>query len=120
MSLGGILAIELIALALFVWVLNLVRKGRLYVGYGVVFAVAAAALIVAVAIPPLRTAVSVAVERVFPTSAVAIVGFTLSAFMFVYVLSQLTIISNRVAALVQDLAIRRARKDSSESGPRST
>ena len=36
MSLQGVLVLNLIALALLLWVLNLIRHGRLYVGYGVI------------------------------------------------------------------------------------
>jgi len=40
MSLQGVLVLNLIALALLLWVLNLIRHGRLYVGYGVIFVIA--------------------------------------------------------------------------------
>lgn len=109
MSLAGMVAIELVLIVLLVWVLNLVRKGRLYVGYGVLFAVSAVSVGVVVAIPPLRAAVTMVAARLFAASALTIVGFSVGAFMFVYVLCQLTIISNRVATVVQDLAVRRAR-----------
>lgn len=114
MTLQGVIVINLIAMALLIWVLNLVRRGKLYVGYGVIFIVAFAAIMVTVSVPHLLYRLTALVGAIFPVSAMTMIALAFIAFMFIYVLSQLTIISNRVALLTQELAIRRASEEQSK------
>lgn len=111
MTLQGALVIDLAALILLLWVLGLVRRGRLYVGYGVMFVLLAVATIVTVSIPRVLGLVTGIVGAVFPASALALIALGAMAFLLVYVLSQLTIVANRLSTLVQELAIQRARDD---------
>jgi hypothetical protein len=91
---------------LVLWVLNLIRGGRLYVGYGV-------ALIVGV---PMACAITLAAwpDRTtgeaggLPVAAILLAGLLAGGFILAYVFSQLTIVANRVAQVVQELAIERA------------
>ena len=90
------------------WVLSLVRRGRLYVGYSLPF-LALAAAGVGLALLPLRHLDLAGPGS--PTSwrwaALVLAGAGVAA-MFVYVLSQLTIIAGRTARLAQELALRDA------------
>ena len=112
MTIQGVFVINLVAVILLFYVLNLVRNGRLYVGYGIIFLISMVTIIITVSIPELLSAVTKLVGAVFPTSALTLIAFSFVAFMFVYILTQLTILSNRLAILVQELAILRAKEDS--------
>ena len=113
MTLQGILAINLMTLELLIWILNLIRRARLYVGYGVMFILILLSIMAIVSIPGLLSVASQLVSVVFPSSATLLIALSFIAFLFIYILTQLTIISDRVATLVQELAIRNA-KDGSE------
>jgi hypothetical protein len=109
MSLQGVLVLNLIALALLLWVLNLVRHGRLYVGYGVIFVIATLGTMLLVSVPWLQTALTHVIGAVFPVSALTLLALCFIVLMLLYTLTQLTIVSNRLSKLVQELAIERAR-----------
>lgn len=108
MTVQGILVLNLIAIALLVWVGNLVRRGRLYVGYGVIFIGVTLCVMLVLDIPRLLTLVIGLVGAVFPVSALTMLALSFIVFMLIYILAQLTMLSNRVAILVQTLAIERA------------
>lgn len=111
MNLQGILILDFIGLALLLWVLNLVRHGRLYVGYGVIFVAATCGTMLIISAPPLLTGVTHLLGAIFPASALTLMALCFIVLMLLYILTQLTIVSNRLTALVQDLAIERARAD---------
>ena len=110
MSTETSLAVLLAGGALIAWILNLVRGGRLYVGYGVIFGVAISAACIVVGLPSLLG--MGAVLRAHRE------GLTVGAAIFVvlilvYALGQLTILSNRLTTLTQELAIRHAGESAS-------
>jgi hypothetical protein len=107
----GVVVVDVVALLLLFSVLRLVRRGRLYVGYGVMFVVLAVATIAIVSVPGVLALVTRLVGAVFPVSALTLVALAIMAFLLVYVLSQLTILANRVATVVQALALERAKAD---------
>ncbi len=109
MSLQGVLVLNLIALALLLWVLNLIRHGRLYVGYGVIFVIATLGTMLLVSVPRLQTVLTHVIGAVFPVSALTLLALCFIVLMLLYTLTQLTIVSNRLSKLVQELAIERAR-----------
>jgi hypothetical protein len=111
MSIQGIIVLILIGIAFLFWILNLVRSGRLYVGYGVIFVMIILAVIAILAVPRMLTLVTHMVGAVFPASALTLLALCFIVLLLVYILSQVTIISNRVATLAQELAIREARDD---------
>lgn len=117
MTFQGIIVLNLIGLMLLIWVLNLVRRGRLYVGYGIIFVLTILGIIVILSVPTLLTFVTHLVGAVFPTSALTLLALCFIVLMLVYVLTQVTLVSNRVAVLVQELAVQRA-KESSPRKPR--
>ena len=110
MTTQGILVFDLMGIILLIWVLDLVRRGQLYVGYGVLFVVATLMTIVTLSFPGLLALVTRLVGAVFPASAFTLLALGFIILLLVYILTQLTIISNRLAQLVQELAIQRARE----------
>jgi len=110
MTTQGILVLDLMGIILLIWVLDLVRRGQLYVGYGVMVVVATLMTIVTLSFPGLLALVTRLVGAVFPASAFTLLALGFIILLLVYILTQLTIISNRLAQLVQELAIQRARE----------
>jgi uncharacterized protein DUF2304 len=109
------LAVLLAGGALIAWILNLVRRGRLYVGYGVIFGVAISTGCIVVGLPSLFG--MGAMLRAHGEG--LIVGACIfMVLLLVYALGQLTILSNRLTTLTQELAIRHAeesaRRDATE------
>ena len=105
MSTETSVAVLVIGGALVAWIFNLVRQDRLYVGYGVIFGVAITTAAVVVGLPPILGAGAVLRAH--------LEGFIVGASAFVvvilvYTLSQVTLWSNRLTALTQELAIRQA------------
>lgn len=108
MTLLGAVVLVVAALSASLWVLDLVRRGRLYVGYGiVVLALTAAATCMAVLPWPQRAATSL-MDALFTSEPVAAIGISGIMVLLVYVLNQLSVLSDRVATLTQELAIRHA------------
>ena len=110
MSVTVLVVMTATAMAMTLWILDLVRRGKLYPGYGIVLMP-----MVIGAVP----AAAVANEMDVPIQAgtLTLVIFLVFAAVLVYVLSQLTIIANRVAAVVQELALEReARRRRSRQG----
>jgi uncharacterized protein DUF2304 len=116
MTWAGVVLIDVIGVALLVSLLNSVRRGRLYVGYGVIFVAAVTGTLVTVSVPGLLRLAERLVSRFFPSSPLAVVGLAFHTLLLIYVLGQLTIISNRVARLVQELAIRNVRASDTRGG----
>jgi hypothetical protein len=116
-TLQGILVVNFIGLVLLLWVLNLVRHGRLYVGYGVIFVVAILGAVVLLSVPWLLTAVTHLIGAIFPASALTLLALCFIVLMLLYILTQITIVSNRLSKLVQELAIERARLKAKRATP---
>ena len=125
MTAAGVVAVDLGCLVLLAWVLNLVRLGRLYVGYGALFVALLALSAAAVSVPPLERAVTAGLQIFFPGGGVTVLGFAFVVLLLIYILTQMTILANRLSAVVQDLAITRARNEKggeaggTDAGPRS-
>ena len=117
MTWAGVIAVDLATLALLLWVLNLVRLGRLYVGYGVLIVLVLVTIGVTISLPPLGAIARQVLGTFFLTqeAGVAALGLGFLLIMLVYVLSQITTIANRLATLVQELAIEHARQNDSSS-----
>lgn len=117
MTLHGILLVNFIGLVLLLWVLNLVRHGRLYVGYGVIFVVAILGSLVLLSVPWLLNIVTHLIGAIFPASALTLLALCFIVLMLLYILTQLTIVSNRLSKLVQELALERARLEKKRASP---
>ena len=116
LPLRAVLVLDLMGLFFLLWVLNLVRHGRLYVGYGVIFIAAILGTMVMLSVPPLLLGVTHLVGAIFPASALTLLALGFIVLMLLYVLSQLTLVSNRLAILIQELAIERSRESARAAG----
>ncbi len=110
MTIQGIIVLILIGFVLLLWILNLVRRDQLYVGYGVIFVIIILAAVLILAVPALLTFITNLVGAIFPTSALTLLALCFVVFMLVYILTQVTLISNRLAVVVQQLAIQEAKE----------
>jgi len=110
MTSTGIVVGLLLGCALLVWVVALTRRDRLYVGYGVIFVCGTLAALAVLLVPHLVETVAAASLAVLPTPSLTIVPIVIVVFLLVYVFTQITVLSNRVMRLTQELAIRGARK----------
>src|SRR5262249_22758824 len=104
MTTPALLVIGVVALCLLVVVLDQVRRAGLYVGYGVVLVLAIVGLVVIAAVPPLLHGLTRLVGAAVPGSALVLLSLAFILIVLVYVLTQVTIVANRVAAVVQELA----------------
>ena len=111
----AILVLNLMGFLFLLWVLNLVRHGRLYVGYGIIFVAAILSTMITLSVPQFLTGVTHLVGAVFPASALTLLALCFIVLMLLYILTQLTLVSNRLTLLVQELAIVRA-KEHARSG----
>ena len=108
MTTQGVIVLNVIGVLLLVWLFNLIRQARLYVGYGIIFIIAIVATMITVSVPSILMFVTRLVGAFFPASAMTMLAIGFIVFALVYILTQLTIISNRVSNLVQELAIQQA------------
>lgn len=106
MTVQAVLVLDFLGALLLLWLLDLIRRGRLYVGYGVLFVITIAVIILVVSTPPLLTFVTRAVGAMFPASALTMLALAYLFMMGVYVMTQITILSERVAEIVQESAMR--------------
>jgi hypothetical protein len=105
MTLLGTVVLDVVGLLLVVWVLNLVRLNRLYVGYGIVLLFAIVGTMGVASVPPARAAVGEALRALFPGAELIVVVSVAFVLILIYTLAQVTRIANRLAALVQELAL---------------
>ena len=63
------------------------------------------------AVPPLLRFATDASVALMPTPSLSLVAIVLLTFLVVYVFIQISVLSNRVMRLTQELAIRRAERD---------
>lgn len=106
-TLGGIVLV-LATLLVGGWILDLVRRGRMYVGYGIVL-LALIGAVVGVSVLPVSSRLATTImNALFPSEPVAVLGLGAVLLLLVYLLHQLSVLSDRVATLTQELAIRRA------------
>jgi len=109
---AGVLLGAAIGIALLLWVANLIRHDRLYIGYGVIFVVGTLAATIVLIVPSLLDAVTRGSVALLPVASLSIVPLALFTFLMVYVFAEITILANRVTRLTQELAIRNARQES--------
>jgi hypothetical protein len=101
----GPLVFDAGAAVLAVWTLRLVHRDRLYVGYGVIVLLGLAAEVMVASFGRARSALILFTGMTTSLSALGVVAALIAAFLAIYVLSQLTVLSNRLTQVVQELAI---------------
>ncbi|PYR32338.1 MAG: hypothetical protein DMF92_02440 [Acidobacteria bacterium] len=111
MTFAGVLLGVAIGIVLLSWVMNLIGRDRLYVGYGVIFVFGTLVAMTVLIVPPLLDAVTRASVRLLPVPSLSIVALVIFTFLMVYVFTQITVLSNRVMRLAKELAIRNAQQE---------
>lgn len=117
----SILTVDAIGLLIVVWLFQLVRRDRLYVGYGVIFVLVIALGLVLLTFPAARRPLEWLGRLAAGAPALMALGLAFVTLMLIYVLSQVTQLSNRLSTLAQELAIRDALKSdrpAASAGPR--
>ncbi len=111
MTFAGVLLGVAIGIVLLSWVMNLIGRDRLYVGYGVIFVFGTLVAMTVLVVPSLLDAVTRATVALLPVPSLSIVALVIFTFLMVYVFTQITVLSNRVMRLTQELAIRNAQQE---------
>jgi hypothetical protein len=93
------------ACLLALWTLRLVRHDRLYVGYGVIVLLGVAAEVIVASSGRARSTLMWLTGASTSLAALAAVAALIAALLAIYILSQLTVLSNRLTQVVQELAI---------------
>jgi hypothetical protein len=104
----GVILAASIALLIIAWVVRLVRRGMLYVGYGVIFVIACGLGIAAVTFPAVLEPLHVLSDLFTRSIPIVVLVLLFMLLILIYILSQLTLLSDRVTSLTQQLAIREA------------
>lgn len=78
------------------------------VGYGVIFVFSILGVVLLLSIPKLLISVTHIFGAKFPTSALTLIALCFIVFLLVYILTQVTLVADRLPALIQELAIERA------------
>jgi hypothetical protein len=112
MTAVGIATATAIGIALLLWVVDLIRQDRLYAGYGVIFVFGTIAAIVVLLVPPLLRAATAVSVALMPVPSLSFVALVILTFLIVYVFIQMSVLSNRVMRLTQELAIRSPQQQS--------
>jgi uncharacterized protein YacL len=116
MTTVGIVTGVAIGCVLLLWAVILIRQDRLYAGYGVIFVFGTIGAMVVLVVPPLlriATAVSVAV---LPVPSLSLLVLVILTFLMVYVFVQISVLSNLVMKLTQELAIQSPERQQSVEG----
>ena len=106
MSVQGIIFIDILGLGFMFLIINLVRTHRLYVGYGIIWLLAVAGLIVMVSLQPLLAIITLLVGARFPASTLSLLAFIFIFAVLIFFSMQLSQISNRQIDLIQSLALK--------------
>jgi len=115
MSIQGIIIIDLVGAALALLLVNLLRTGRLYVGYAVMWLLAVGALMVTISVPFLLAGITRAMGALFPVSALTLLAFMFIFSVLIFMSVKLSTLSARQTELIQLLAIRDLRDRTSDS-----
>lgn len=116
---AGTLAVAAIGLVMLGWVVALIRSDKLYVGYGVIFVLGTIAALTIVVVPALLAGATRLSTVLLPHASLAALAIVILTFLMVYLFTQISVLSNRVTKLTQELALRNAERqaaDRDESG----
>jgi hypothetical protein len=106
MTAAGVATGTVVGLALLLWVVALIRQDRLYAGYGVIFVLGTIAAMTVLLVPPLLRLVTALSVALLPVPSLGLGALVIFTFLIVYVFIQISVLSNRVMTLTQELAIR--------------
>lgn len=116
MTTTGTLGIVAIGMVMLLWVVALIRSDKLYVGYGVIFVLGTVAALTIIVVPSLLAAATALSAVLLPQASLGAPAIVILTFLMVYVFTQISVLSNRVTKLTQELALRNARQQGIETG----
>jgi hypothetical protein len=105
MTAQGNIVLWIVGLGYLLWIVNLTRRGKLYIGYAVVWVFWSLLGLVVITFQPLLNFLTAALGAVFPVSALTLMAFALLFAMQIYLLSQLSILSRRVSLIARYVAL---------------
>lgn len=105
MTTQGNIVLWLVGLGYLLWIVSLTRRGKLYVGYAVIWVFWTILGLVVISFQPLLNFLTTLLGAVFPVSALSLLAFALLFAMQIYLLSQLSILSRRVALIARHVAL---------------
>jgi hypothetical protein len=105
MTAQGIFVLWIVGLGYLLWIVSLTRSGKLYIGYAVVWVFWSILGLLVITFQPLLNLLTTALGAVFPVSALSLLAFVLLFAMQIYLLSQLSILSRRVALIARHVAL---------------
>ncbi len=105
MSLQGILVVDVLGLLFVLWIVNLVRTGRLHAGYAVLWLAASGSVILLVSIPPLLGLVTRALGALFPASALTLLALVFVFAVLILFSVRLSRLSERQARLAETIGL---------------
>lgn len=117
MTLQGVVVADLLIAALGVCVVYLLVRGKLYVGYAVIWLVVLFIAAVLVTVEPVQWLFTRIVGAVFPASALAMGAFVFIVLLLIYFTVQLTILGDRVTQLAQEIALDRLEREQALTHP---
>lgn len=117
MDSAAVAVIDVAAAWLIVWLFQLVRRDRLYVGYGVIFVLVIAAGILLLSFPAALGPLNRLAAAAARAPGLLALAFAFILLMLIYILTQVTLLANRLTTLVQELAIREAAQKSDQPAP---
>jgi hypothetical protein len=106
MSLQGIILIDLLGIGFVVWLLNLVRRKKLYISYAAIWFLAVMGLMIIISVPQLLDGLPKVVGAIYPASALSLLAFVFIFMILIFFSVQLSIISTRQTELIQAMAIK--------------
>ncbi|MBI5878066.1 MAG: DUF2304 domain-containing protein [Chloroflexi bacterium] len=111
MTVQGVIVFDLVIAALLVYVLYLLARNRMYVGYGVIWLAGLIGAAVLVTIEPVQALFTRAIGAVFPASALAMAAFGFIILLLIYFSVQVTVLADRVTQLSQHIALQELRRE---------
>jgi hypothetical protein len=99
------MVVDVLGLLFVLWIVNLVRTGRLHTGYAVLWLVASGLVILLVSIPPLLGLVTHAVGALFPASALSLLAFVFVFAVLILFSVRLSRLSEREARLAETIGL---------------
>ena len=105
MTTQGDIVLWLVGLGYLLWIVNLTRRGKLYIGYTVIWVFWTVLGLLVITVQPLLLFLTSVLGAIYPVSALSLLAFALLFAMQVYLLSQLSILSRRVALIARYVAL---------------
>jgi len=120
MNLQAVVAADLIIAALILFVISLLSRGKLYVGYAVIWLIGLLGAASLATVEPLRLLFTTLVGALFPVSALTMLAFGFIFLLLIYFSVQVTLLGDRVTQLAQHIAMLELEREETARPPHPT